>query len=156
MTLASEWNSDFSDALRCLAAEQAEFMMIGAHALAHHGVPRATGDMDVLVNPTQANAARVWNGLARFGAPLAALAITQADLATEGMVFQIGLPPRRIDFLTSISGVSFAAAWAGRATCKVGALEVAVIGREDLIRNKLASGRPKDLADAARLQSLIR
>jgi hypothetical protein len=140
-------NEDFLDLLAALLQEDARFLVVGAHALAVHGVPRATGDLDVWVDTDGANAERVWSALLRFGAPLAALGIGREDFAVPERVVQIGMPPRRIDVLTSISGVQFAEAWAARVTRLVAALEVPFLGREALVRNKRASGRAKDLAD---------
>ncbi len=121
--------------------------MVGAHALAVHGVVRATGDLDILVRPDPGNAERVWKALARFGAPLEATGLTLQDLHQPGTVYQIGLPPRRIDILTEISGVDFAEAWETRVFEDVDGLVVPYLGRTALLRNKQASGRIKDLAD---------
>jgi len=138
-------NDDFRDMLSALCAAGAEFLIVGAHALAVHGTPRSTGDIDLWVRPTPENALRVWQALLVFGAPLTGL--TQADLATPDVVFQIGLPPRRIDVLTSISGVAFADAWPRRIVVQVQGLRLPVLGREDLIANKSATGREKDRLD---------
>lgn len=119
--------------------------------MAAHGYPRATGDLDIWVHPTVKNAERVWRALAAFGAPLAEL--SEAELATPGIIFQIGLAPCRIDVLTTIDGVEFPDAWRRRTAVQIGATSVPVISREDLIVNKRASGRAKDLIDLARLQS---
>ena len=140
-------NDDFRDLLAALLDAGARFLVVGAHAVAVHGVPRATGDLDVWFNPDPANAERVWKALAAFGAPLAALGFKQADLQRDDQVFQIGQPPRRIDMLTGISGVAFDEAWPGRMIGRVAGLDVPFIGREALVRNKRAAGRAKDLAD---------
>jgi len=140
-------NDDFLDLLAALLRTGAQFLVVGAHAMAVHGVPRATIDLDVWVDPDPANAEKVWAALLDFGAPLDDLAVSKRDLETSGMVVQIGLPPRRIDVLTGISGLKFAEAWSNRTTHRVESLEVPFIGRDDLIRNKRASGRPKDIAD---------
>ncbi|HEY5906394.1 MAG TPA: hypothetical protein VIZ31_00045, partial [Vicinamibacteria bacterium] len=116
-------------------------------ALAVHGVPRATGDLDVWIARDGANVDRVWAGLTRFGAPVMALGVRKEDLIRPDVVVQIGMPPRRIDVLTSISGVEFDEAWAGRVTHEVGGLAVPFLGRAELVRNKRASGRTKDRAD---------
>jgi hypothetical protein len=120
-------------------------MVVGAYAVSFHSRPRATGDLDLWVEATPENADRVFRALAAFGAPL--LDLTPADLATPDVVFQIGVAPRRIDILTSLTGVSFAEAWPGRATGSIGDVECPFIGRAALIRNKRALGRPRDLAD---------
>jgi hypothetical protein len=138
-------NPDFAEMLRALCAEDVDYLLVGAYAMAAHGVPRATGDLDVWVRPTPQNAQRVLRALRRFGAPL--LDLTAADLARAGTVFQIGLAPRRIDIMTSIDGVSFEEAWPGRVRCRLGGDDVVVLGRDDLVRNKRAAKRPKDLVD---------
>jgi hypothetical protein len=145
-------NEGFRDLLVLLADAGVEFVIVGAYALAFHGAPRASGDIDLFVRPTPDNAERLFEALARFGAPLRANGICAADFTRPGTVYQIGLPPRRIDILTEISGVSFDEAWASRATGDVEGRLVAFIGRAALLKNKHASGRPKDLADAARLR----
>jgi hypothetical protein len=109
-------NEDFQDVLAALLASGARFLVVGAHALAVHGVPRATGDLDIWVLPDLVNAERVWEGLIRFGAPMETLGAASGDLARPGLVLQIGLPPRRIDILTALTGVDFESAGA-RAWC---------------------------------------
>ena len=140
-------NKDFRDILALLKAEGAAFLIVGAHALAVHGYLRATGDLDLWVRPDPENAQRVWRALLRFGAPVGALNLSQADLEKPGVVFQIGLPPRRIDILTEISGVEFDEAWTTQVIQVIDELEVPFLGREALVRNKRESGRDKDLAD---------
>jgi hypothetical protein len=146
-------NEDFRDFLHDLVTEGVEFVVVGAYALAFHGSPRATGDIDVLVRPSVENAPRVIRALERFGAPLRAAAVTAADFARPGVVYQIGLPPRRIDILTEITGVDFESAWASRVPARFDDVTVFFLGREALIRNKRSTGRTKDLADAERLES---
>ncbi|MDP9177665.1 MAG: hypothetical protein M3O61_08300 [Gemmatimonadota bacterium] len=140
-------NPDFSDILEALTSTGARFLVVGAHALAVHGVPRATGDLDVWVDVSTDNAELVWRALAAFGAPVESLKITPEDFSKPDMVVQVGLPPQRIDFLTGVSGLTFADAWADRVTLEVGAITVPFLGRASLVRNKRASGRLKDLAD---------
>ncbi|MCW5892994.1 MAG: nucleotidyltransferase [bacterium] len=152
MTSLADLNDDFRDLLLALVAEGVEFVIVGAYALALHGVPRFTGDLDVFVRPGEQNSARLWSALTRFGAPLQAAGISPRDFATPGLVYQIGLPPRRIDLLTEISGVTFDDAWATREPATIDGHRVDFIGRDALVRNKLAAGRPKDLADAGRLK----
>ena len=144
-------NSDFLDMLSALSAENVEFMVVGAYALAAHGYPRATGDIDIWIRRSAENAQRVWKALLLFRAPLYDLRI--ADLENPDIVFQVGIAPRRIDILTSISGVEFDEAWPFRKEILLSGQRVAVIGREQLLQNKKATGRPKDLADAAWLES---
>lgn len=150
---APELNDDFRDLLACLRDAHVDFVIVGAHALAAHGLPRATGDLDVLVRPDAANASRVYRALAQFGAPLDAHGVTESDFTTPGTVYQIGLPPRRIDILTQISGVSFDDAWASRIELPVLGAPLAFLGRDALIANKRAAGRPKDLADVLALEA---
>ncbi len=145
-------NEDFIDLLRVLLIEEARFLVVGAHALAAHGVPRATGDIDIWIEADGANADRVFRALARFGAPLRSLGMSPSDLTVPDCVVQIGLPPRRIDVLTGVTGVDFKSAWERRASFVLSGLDVPVLGREDLIANKKAAGRPKDLADVAVLE----
>ena len=129
-------------------ASGARFIVVGAHALAVHGVPRATQDLDVWVDPTRENAERVWEALIRFGAPIADLDISQDDFVRPETVIQIGLPPNRIDVLTGITGVrDFDVAWADRTEHVVGGDAIPFLGRETLVANKRATGRLKDLAD---------
>jgi hypothetical protein len=138
-------NRDFAEMLSALSEAGAEFLIVGAHALAAHGTPRATGDLDIWVNPTSDNARRVMAALGAFGAPLADLTID--DLIKPDTVFQIGVVPCRVDILTGISGVLFADAWTRRMTVDIDGLHVPVLGRSDFKVNKRASGRPKDLLD---------
>ena len=138
-------NPDFVDLLRSFATAEVRFLIVGAYALAHHGHPRATGDLDVWIDATADNAARVLRALADFGAPLSA--ISASDLSRPGIVFQIGVPPGRIDLLTELTGLAFAEAWQGRESGRFGDLTVDFIGRDAFVRNKRATGRAKDLAD---------
>lgn len=152
MTSLDALNEDFRDLLVAFLAHRVEFLVVGAYALAAHGVPRATGDIDILVRPSAENASRVLTALAEFGAPAAQLGITMADLARPGMICQFGLPPRRIDILTEISGLTFDEAWESRLATAFDKSTVAVLGKDALVRNKLASGRPKVLADVDQLR----
>ena len=112
-----------------------------------HGVPRATGDLDVWVRPDSVNAKRVVYALAHFGAPIDDVGINETDFIQPGIVAQLGLPPYRIDIPTSISGVDFDPAWTARVEGLVAGVMVPVLARDDFIRNKRANGRKKDLAD---------
>ncbi len=139
-------HSDFSDLLREFITEQVKFLVVGAHALAVHAEPRATGDLDVFVANDAENARRVYRALARFGAPLDN--VTPDDFTSDDLIFQMGLPPRRVDVITSIDGVSFDAAWEQRVEHDVSdGLRVPVIGRAAFLVNKRAAGRAKDLGD---------
>jgi hypothetical protein len=143
-------NRDFVDLLRAFSAHEVRFLVVGAYALGVHGRPRATGDLDVWVDATRENAAKVITALAEFGAPLAD--VRAEDFGRPGVIFQMGLPPRRIDVLTALTGLTFAAAWPHRVRSPFGPVEVDFIGREDFIANKRATGRARDLADVESLE----
>jgi hypothetical protein len=138
-------NPDFRDLFAALNAAGARYLLVGGYAVAFHAAPRFTKDLDVWTEPTADNAARVAQALRAFGAPLQELSL--ADLQRAGLVFQMGVPPNRIDIVTSIDGVEFAEAWAGRTETTYDDQAVPVIGRTELVRNKRASGRPQDLLD---------
>ena len=140
-----EIHRDFSDLLACLADAKVEFVLVGAYALALHGVPRATGDLDVYVQPTPENAESVLRALEAFG--FGGLDLSVVDFSTEDRVVQLGYPPVRVDLLTSISGVSWSEAVESAETFRFGPIEVRYLGRDTLIKNKRATGRTKDLAD---------
>jgi hypothetical protein len=145
-------SNDFRDILARLVERETRFLVVGAHALAVHGVPRATGDLDLWVEPTPANAKRVWGAFAEFGVHLDALRIQASDFVVPDTVVQFGLPPHRIDILTSISGVSFAEAWKGRVEAELFGVTAPFLGRDALIVNKRATGRHRDLGDLEALE----
>jgi hypothetical protein len=145
-------NKDYKDILRTLTAEGVKFILIGAYALAAHGYPRATMDIDFWIMPSRDNAEAVLRALKRFGASLQGL--TKQDLQRPGTVFQIGVAPRRVDLMTSASGLQFEEALKRSMPMKIEEIPVHVLSLDDLIRNKRASGRTKDLADAEALESL--
>ena len=136
-------NEDFRDILELLLEEEAQFIVVGAHALAVHGVARATGDIDVLIRPERTNAERVCAALREFGAPLRAHGVGPDELSVEGHVYQLGLPPRRIDILTSIDGVTFDEAWDGRLEIEAAGMRLPFLGKGELVRNKRATGRAR-------------
>ena len=138
-------NQDFVDLLRAFVDADVRFLVVGAYALALHGRPRGTGDLDVWVDATPENAACVMSALIAFGAPMAG--ISEADFSHPGVTYQMGLDPCRIDVLTALTGLTFAEAWPDRMRHQFGDVDVDYIGRESFIRNKRATGRPKDLAD---------
>lgn len=144
-------NRDFRDLLAEFNAQQVEYLVVGAHALAAHGHVRATKDLDVWVRPDASNARRVMAALRAFGAPLHDL--TEGDLAGRDLVFQIGLAPIRIDIVTSIAGVEFADAWADRLETFFADQPAGVLSRHHLIQNKRAVGRRQDLADVEWLET---
>ena len=143
-------NEDFRDLLAEFNARQVEFVLVGAHALAAHGHVRATQDLNIWVRPSSQNAKRVMESLRAFGAPLHDL--TENDLSTPGVVFQIRVEPLRIDILTAIDGVGFDEAWLDRLTLKFLDQPVSVLSKNHLIKNKLATGRTQDLADVEALK----
>lgn len=147
-------NPDFRDMLSAFIEEAAEFLVVGAYAMAAHGVPRATGDLDFWIRASSDNAERVLRALRAFGAPTQDL--TAHDLTTPSVVFQIGTAPRRIDILTSIDGVDFDAAWAERMVAEIDGLTVPVLGRAHLIANKKAVDRPQDRADVSAMEDQAR
>jgi len=146
---SSMLNRDFRDVLSAFNAEGVEYLVVGAYALAAHGLPRATGDLDLWISPTPQNATRAWTALNKFGAHLRDLKVD--DFQSADQVIQIGISPSRIDILTSVDGVDFPPAWSRRVSLSVADVSLPVISRADLIANKRASGRPQDVADVARL-----
>jgi len=138
--------------LAALQAAEAVFIVVGAHAMAVHGVPRATGDLDIWIRPDLENALKVLRALVEFGAPLEAMNVREEDLTKPGTVYQIGLPPRRVDIITDIDGVEFEEAWQSKVLSQVAGLTVPFLGWDVLLRNKKTAGRPKDLADLKLLQ----
>jgi hypothetical protein len=136
---------DFDEFIGSLNAHGVEFMVVGAYALAFHGAPRFTGDLDVLIRPTPQNGARVLAALADFGFPSPGL--QPADLANQRRMIQMGVEPVQIHVMSAISGVTWEEAWADRVTGPCGRHDVAFLGRETFLKNKRAAGRPKDLAD---------
>jgi predicted nucleotidyltransferase len=147
-------NSDYRDILSALSAEKVKFLLVGAYALAAHGYPRATLDIDFWIWPDSGNASAVLRALTRFGAPLDNLSVT--DLQTEGLVFQIGVAPRRIDIITSLDGLNFDEAFAHAKSVEIEDITVHVLSVEDMIINKRATGRTKDLADVEMLEGNIK
>ena len=146
-----EFNRDFRDMLLALNDADVDFLVVGAYAVAAHGFPRATGDLDIWVRADSESAPKVLAALKVFGLPMHE--ITEADFASPSVVFQIGVPPGRIDILTVVSGLQFDSAWTNRIELTIDDVTFPVIGRSDLITNKRATGRPKDLADIAGLES---
>ena len=143
-------NQDFVDLLRGFIEADVRFLVVGAYALAYHGRPRATGDLDVWIDPTPDNATRVMHALTAFGAPMQQ--ISESELAAPGITYQIGVKPGRIDVLTHLTGIAFDEAWRGRLAKPFGELTVPVIGLAEFIRNKRATGRAQDLIDIEGLE----
>lgn len=142
-------DKDFKEFVSLLNARSVRYLIVGGYAVAAHGLPRYTGDFDAWIGLDKDNARKVLGVLDEFG--FGGLDITEEDLTREDSVIQLGYAPHRIDLLTSISGVNFEDAWLGRLAVDIDGEVVDFIGRQDLITNKCAVGRPQDLADVARL-----
>ncbi len=136
---------DFRDILSAFSDAGVEYLLVGAYALAVHGLVRGTGDIDVWVRPTSGNAARVYRAVLAFGAP--AEQFSAEDFTKPDSVVQLGVPPLRIDIMTGISGVEFSAAWEARTTTVLDGITVPVLSRAHVVANKRAAGRPKDRLD---------
>lgn len=139
------FSKNWSQFIESLNSSGVEYLVVGAVALAHHGWPRYTGDLDILVRNSLENGKRLESALREFG--LGSLDLKAADFVNSYHVIQLGVPPNRIDLLTSITGVTFEEAWAGRIEAELGGTPAKFIGREALIQNKKSTGRPQDLAD---------
>jgi hypothetical protein len=144
-------NPDFRDLLSAFIDANVEFLVVGGYAMAVHMLPRATKDLDVWVRPAAENARHVLRALDAFGAPRHGL--TETDLQAEGTIYQVGVPPNRVDVITLVDGVRFEDAWRDRAVVEIDGLRVPVIGKTHLIVNKRTVGRPQDLVDADLLES---
>ena len=138
-------SSDFEELFVSLNAKNVRAVIVGGHALAFHGRPRYTKDLDVFVEPSAENAARLIAALDDFG--FGGLGLTASDFSAPDKIVQLGVAPNRIDLMTSIDGITFADAWAGRVIGRYGGQPVSYLGRAEFIRNKQAAGRPQDLAD---------
>lgn len=143
-------NKDLREFVELLNSKCVEYLVVGAFAVAFHGYPRYTGDLDLLIRPTAENAGRVIEALWQFG--FGSLGIELADLSSPGMVVQLGVQPNRIDLLTALSGVSFEEAWATRQDAILDGVPTQFIGFSALIQNKENTGRAKDLGDAEELR----
>lgn len=144
-------NPDFRDILSAFITARVEFLVVGGYAMAAHRLPRATKDLDLWVRPSTENAKRVLTALDAFGAPRHGL--TASDLQTEGTIYQVGVPPNRVDVITVVEGVQFEKAWRDRVDVDIDDLRIPVIGKTDLIANKRTVRRPQDLLDADLLES---
>ena len=149
-----ELNSDFKDLLSALSTARVRYLVVGGYAVMQHTEPRYTKDLDIWVDPTRANAQRVFAVLKRFGAPLRG--ISPEDFMNERLVYQAGVEPVRIDILMGILGVRFEDAWAARTRARWGRLLVNVLSARHLIANKRKVGRAQDLIDVARLRPLLK
>jgi hypothetical protein len=147
-------NSDFSDLLCAFSDADVRYLIVGGYAFSYYAEPRFTKDFDLWIEASPDNAARVLSALAAFGAPMSMFSVD--ELAAPGMVFQLGVAPNRIDLLTAIDGIDFAAAWPNRVAAAVAGRTVWIIGAADLATNKRAAGRAQDLSDVAELERVIR
>ena len=148
-----EGNTDLIDLLHALNAESARYLLVGGYAFALHGRVRATKDADIFVGTDPGNARRVWNALLAFGAPLEEL--RPEDLTQPDTFFIMGRAPNQMDIITTIDAVTFNEAWERRVTTTYGTETAHYIGKEDLIKNKAAAGRPQDLVDVAYLKETV-
>ena len=139
-------NKDYKEMLQSLLDNKVDFLVVGAYAMAAHGYPRATGDLDLWVFTTRENADKVYKALEEFGAPLEQ--INKDSFSEKGIIFQIGVAPCRIDIITQISGVEFEKAYPKRKEIEIDGIKVPVISKEDLILNKESTGREKDKLDS--------
>jgi hypothetical protein len=139
-------NEDYRDMLHILLGNNVQFLVVGAYALGAHGYPRATSDFDIWVDNSADNSRRIYTSLAEFGVPLSD--ISESTFTEKGIIFQIGVAPRRIDIITHIDGVDFAKAFRNAQIIEIEGLLIPFISKEDLITNKRSTGRAKDLLDA--------
>jgi len=146
-----ELDKDFNEFVELFLEHNVRFLIVGGYALAAHGLPRATGDLDAWVWVNPENAQNIMRALNAFG--FQNLSLTESDFSKEDSIIQLGYPPFRIDILTSIDGVVFDQAWEKKIVVELNGMNVPFIGRDDLITNKKASGRPQDIADVSRLTS---
>jgi predicted nucleotidyltransferase len=145
-------DKDLRELLELFRAKGADFLVVGGHAVAFHGHPRLTEDLDLFVRPDAANGARIVEALQEFG--FGSLDITPADFQADDRVIQLGRAPNRVDLLTRLYGVEFAAAWERRVAANLDGVSIWMISREDLIANKRATGRTQDKADAEFLEAI--
>jgi hypothetical protein len=143
-------NKDYKEMLQLLLEEQVDFILVGAYALAAHGYPRATGDIDIWVRAEEINSINIYRALERFGAPVDQIEVN--DFANEGLIFQIGVTPRRIDIITHLDGVSFGEADEDKVIVEVEGLKLPILSFDKLIKNKLSTGRERDELDVKLLQ----
>ena len=140
---------EFRDIFKILNTVRVRYLVVGAHAVGYFTEPRYTKDLDIWTAPTPDNANRVWKALARFGAPLQG--VTEQDFTNPKIIYQIGIDPHRIDILTTVGGLDFAAAWNNRIRSKYEGIKINVLSLNDLIVTKRAAGRPQDLIDLKHL-----
>jgi hypothetical protein len=146
-------NEDYKEMLQGLLNNKVKFLIVGAYAMGAYGYPRATGDLDIWVETSSENSEKVYKSLVEFGAPLSE--ITLKTFTEEGIIFQIGIAPRRIDIITHIDGVDFAEAYKQKKDVEIEGLKMVFISQQHLIKNKKATGRAKDKLDAEYLENNI-
>ena len=143
-------NQDFLDVLTVFTEEDVEYMVVGGWAIAFYGYVRGTGDFDIWIRASDENARRTWQALSKFGAPLRGVVVN--DFNTPRTVYEMGLPPNRIDVINEIQGVEFDQAWPHRTWIELKDLRFPLIGKKDLLENKKAMNRPKDQGDISWLE----
>ncbi|RJQ42291.1 MAG: hypothetical protein C4550_00010 [Nitrospiraceae bacterium] len=143
-------NEDYKEMLRTLLNNKVRFLVVGAYAMGAYGYPRATGDFDIWVEASPDNSKKIYKALKEFGAPLKE--ITSETFSEKGIVFQIGVPPRRIDLITHIDGVAFKDAYQAKEEFKIEGLKIPVLSKANLIKNKKSTGREKDMLDVKYLK----
>ena len=144
---------DFKEFIELLNAHKVQYLIVGGYALAFHGHPRYTKDIDVWIAADSENAQKMLNVLKDFG--FASLSLSQQDFLEQGNIIQLGFPPNRIDILTSVDGIQFADSLSESSIIEVDGIAIHLIGIHKLIENKTASGRLQDLADVEKLQALL-
>ena len=147
-------NEDYREILQILLNKKVKFLVIGAYAMGAYGYPRATGDFDIWVDVSAENSKKIYRSLHEFGAPLSD--IEEMTFAKKGIVFQVGVAPRRIDIITRIDGVSFREAYKSKENIKIEELIVPFISKDNLIKNKRSTGREKDKLDAVELKKVVK
>lgn len=143
-------NKDYKEMLQILLDNKVRFLVVGAYAMGVYGYPRATGDFDIWVEASSENSEKIYRSLSQFGAPLSD--ITKTTFCEEGIIFQIGVAPRRIDIITKIDGVDFKKAYLDKQEIEIEDIKIPFLSKEDLIRNKESTGREKDILDAKYLR----
>ena len=143
-------NKDYKEMLQILSDNKVRFLVVGAYAMGAYGYPRATGDFDIWVEASSENSKIIYQSLLKFGAPISEL--TQTTFCEEGIIFQIGVAPRRIDIITKIDGVDFTKAYSNKQEIEIEDIKIPFLSKEDLIKNKESTGREKDILDAKYLR----
>jgi len=143
-------NKDYKEMLQILLNNKIKFLVVGAYAMGIHGYPRATGDLDIWVEASTENSEKIYQSLSEFGAPLSE--VTKTTFCEQGIVFQIGVAPRRIDIITKIDGVDFNKAYSDKQEIEVEGIKIPFLSKKNLIKNKESTGREKDKLDAKYLR----